>query len=79
MDSETIKEWRSMIIENSQIVNSEINIDIITADPDDNKFLEAALAGNTQYIVSQDKHLLNLKVYNDTKIITPEEFLKIFQ
>ena len=48
---------------------------IIHDDPDDNKFIEAAISGNAQFIISQDKHLLNLKAYEGISIITPEQFL----
>ena len=46
-------------------------------DPNDNLFVETAVAGNADYIVSQDKHLLKLKEFKKIKIITPEEFKKI--
>lgn len=35
------------------------------------------VAGNVDYIVSQDNHLLKLKEFRGIKIITPEEFNKI--
>lgn len=50
-----------------------------SADPDDDKFLEAAIQGKADYIVSQDHHLLDLKEYQKIKIVTPEKFLKIIQ
>lgn len=76
MGNEVIKEWRRIIIENALIVEPSQKIDIIKADSDDNKFLEAAVTGNAKYIVSQDKHLLNLKEFKGIKIVTPEEFLE---
>jgi uncharacterized protein len=33
----------------------------IKDDPEDNKILECAIAANANYIISGDKHLLNLK------------------
>ena len=77
MDNETIQEWQGVIIENSLIVEDYEKLDIIKEDPDDNKFLEAAIAGNADFIISQDNHLLKLKEFNNVKIIIPEEFLKI--
>jgi len=49
----------------------------IVEDPDDNKFLETAVEGKANYIISQDKHLLKLKQFKEIKIITPKEFLKL--
>jgi len=50
---------------------------VIKADPQDDIFLSAGLWGKADYIVSGDKHLLNLGKYNKIKIITPSAFLDI--
>jgi len=77
LSSEEILEWREIIIENSTVVESSENLEIVKEDPTDNKFLEAAIAGNADHIISQDRHLLNLKEFRGVKIVKPEEFLKI--
>lgn len=61
----------------SKIISPIKKIDIIKEDPDDNKILECALAGNVDYIVTQDNHLLRLKEFEEIKIVTPKEFLTI--
>ena len=48
-------------------------------DPDDNKFIEAAVEGYSDYIISYDKHLLSIKEYGRIKIILLEEFLEIMR
>jgi uncharacterized protein len=45
-------------------------------DPKDDKILELALNGGSEYIVSGDKDLLVLNPFRDVKIVTPEEFLR---
>ncbi len=52
---------------------------IIKADPDDDKFVICALADKCEFIISGDKHLLELGSYEDIKIITPSAFLKIIE
>ncbi len=47
---------------------------IITEDPSDNKFLELGVTGKADYILSGDKHLLDLEDFRDIKIMTPAEF-----
>lgn len=47
----------------------------VTADPDDDKFVEAAIMGDVEFIVSGDKHLLGLKSVDGVEILTPREFL----
>lgn len=49
---------------------------IVKDDPDDDKYLECAEKCLAHYIISNDRHLLNLKSYDGTKIIRPSEFLK---
>ncbi|MBI3313952.1 MAG: putative toxin-antitoxin system toxin component, PIN family [Candidatus Omnitrophica bacterium] len=50
--------------------------DIIHEDPSDNHFLACAKAGNCQYLVSGDKHLLSLKHYAKIPIISVSLFLE---
>ncbi len=47
----------------------------VSRDQDDNKFIETALAGNCQYLVSGDRDLLDLRCYGRIQILTPAEFL----
>ena len=77
LDSEDISWWESLILEKSIIVVPTVKVDVVT-DPDDNKFVEAALEGKAKYIVSQDKHLLVLKEYRGIKVFHPDDFLKLF-
>ena len=44
-------------------------------DPKDDKFLEAAIAGKVDFIVSGDQHLLDLKEFRSIPILTGREFL----
>jgi len=46
-------------------------------DPDDDKFLEAAIEGRAQYLVTGDKDLLKLKTHRGVRIVTPAAFLTI--
>ena len=52
-------------------------MEVIKDDPDDNKFIEVALEGNAEFIVSQDNHLLRIKNFEGIRIVTPIEFLRI--
>lgn len=66
------------ILNKAIVVEPKEKIEVIKEDPDDNKFLEAAVEGEADYIISRDKkHLLVLKNFRNIPIIPPEEFLKI--
>jgi putative PIN family toxin of toxin-antitoxin system len=59
---------------NSKRVEPKLKLHIITEDPEDNKILECAQASNAAFIVSGDKHLLELGKYRKTRIQSPREF-----
>ncbi|MDX1939071.1 MAG: putative toxin-antitoxin system toxin component, PIN family [Saprospiraceae bacterium] len=43
-------------LSNVELVTSYYNWQLIEADPDDNKFIDCAVAGQADYIVTHDKH-----------------------
>jgi putative PIN family toxin of toxin-antitoxin system len=47
----------------------------VCEDPDDDMFLECAIACNGKIIVSGDKHLLKVSGYKDIDVIKPREFV----
>jgi len=63
----------------SEIIDVKSKITLIKDDPSDNKFIECAVDGKVDYIISKDNHLLKFKEYNRIKIITPEEFLELIK
>jgi uncharacterized protein len=44
-------------------------------DPDDDKFIECAIEGEADFIVSKDEHLLKLRDYQGIRIVLPRTFL----
>jgi putative PIN family toxin of toxin-antitoxin system len=49
----------------------------VCRDPKDNRFLELAIDGHADYMVSGDDDLLVLHPYQVTKIVTPTDFLAL--
>ena len=45
-------------------------------DPDDNKFIECAVAGKCKLIVSGDKHLLKVSYYKGVTVLNPRSFVE---
>jgi len=58
---------------------AEIQIDAIPEDPQDNKFIIAAIEDKADYIVSGDRHLKSLKSYQGIAIVSPSEFVQILR
>ena len=77
LPEELKKEWIQIITINSTIVEPEEKFVIVREDPTDNKFIDAAVAGKAEYIITNDKHLLKIRQYRNVKIMTPKEFLKL--
>ncbi len=62
------------------LVNPGLRIDVIKEDPPDNKFLECAVEAKADYLISGDnKHLLPLKNFQGIRIVSPSQFLKLYQ
>ena len=57
----------------AKIVQPKQKINIVKEDPDDNIIIECAIESKSEYIITYDKHLLNIKQYKQIKIIKPEE------
>lgn len=74
---EEVEDFTDALIETAIVVQPTEIIDIIKEDLPDNRILECAIEGKANYIVSGDKHLLNLKEFKEIKISTSSEVLKI--
>jgi putative PIN family toxin of toxin-antitoxin system len=66
------KHWNSSValnvvrslteLSSSRFVTVYYNLELITADPDDNKFVDCAFASNADFIISNDNHFGILKI-----------------
>jgi uncharacterized protein len=56
-------------------VSSTETLDVVKADPDDNRILECAVAAGSDVIVTGDAHLLQLGAYRGIKIMNVADFL----
>lgn len=61
----------------AQPVEGILRVKAVAEDPDDNKYIEAALEGRAQFIVTGDSHLKSLKSYRGIRIVTPRVFLHL--
>jgi putative PIN family toxin of toxin-antitoxin system len=76
-DDSEINYFIKLISLNSIEIIPNVTLQVIKEDPSDNKFLECAVVGKADYIISGDKHLLDLRKYQGIPIIKVDEFLKI--
>lgn len=69
-----IEEFRELLSYHSQLITTTQTI-FACRDPKDNIFLECALEGMVDYIVSGDPDLLVLGSFRNIPIVTPVDFL----
>jgi putative PIN family toxin of toxin-antitoxin system len=74
MDEEDIQKEVETIRYFAEFVDPDEEITAVDDDPDEDKFLEAAVAGNVDYIVSGDRHLLDLDSFQGIDIVEPRAF-----
>ena len=61
------------------LIDIYFHLNLISDDPDDNKFVDCAFSANAQYLVSNDRHLKILKEipFPQIPLVTIQEFKKI--
>ena len=69
-----LKAFLDLLTVQAEIVLAPTLPPVIHDDPSDDKFLEAAVAGNASYIISGDKHLLTLSEFQGIQILKPRDF-----
>ena len=72
-----IKENIEKMTSLAETVNPKIIVRAIPDDPTDNKYLECAVEGRADFIISGDHHLTDLKEFQGIKIVPPAVFLEM--
>lgn len=75
MNPDEISRERETIEFFAEFVVPDIDLQVVERDPDDDVFLEVAVSGDADYLVSGDKHLTDLESFREIPILTPREFL----
>lgn len=70
------EEFISALLDSIEFINVDESIQIVNDDPDDNKFLECAIAAEADFIITGDPHLQELKHYQKIKIFNAHDFLE---
>jgi putative PIN family toxin of toxin-antitoxin system len=80
-DEREIEELLSLFAKGVNIIftTKTPKIKAVKNDPDDDKFIECAVALKAEVIVTGDKALKAMNEYMGIKILTPQEFLKDYK
>ena len=77
LDAQKVSEIGDEIRAFSQVVVIPGTLKVVAADPDDDAVLECAVVGAAQFLVSGDRHLLELGNYQGIQIVKAAEFLAL--
>lgn len=69
-----VEQYLRLIGQAALAVEMGVQVELIKEDPSDNKFLSLAKAVKANFIVTGDKHLLKLKKFGKTRIISARKF-----
>jgi len=61
------------------IVETSGKLNLIKDDLKDDVILESAVENDAEFLISGDEHLLKIKKYGNTKIVTATEFLELIK
>jgi putative PIN family toxin of toxin-antitoxin system len=70
-------EYAALIAEQALWIEPQEKLDVIAADESDNRYVECAVAGGAQYIITGDEHLLELGEYEGIRVLTPAAFVAL--
>jgi len=66
----------ALMRESCEFVEPEECMNAVSEDPDDNRILEAAKATDAEFIISGDKHLLDLHKWEGIQVLSPADFMQ---
>ena len=76
MTVEEVAELLQALAQGSMVVSGRSKVKA-SRDPDDNKFVAAAIEAEARFVVTGDRDLLALRRYRNVRMITPARFLQI--
>lgn len=77
LPDEYIQEFLGLLVSQAIVVSPSDELNIVAVDPTDNRYLECAVEGMAAYIVTGDRHLLDIGDYRGIIILPPAGFLTL--
>ncbi len=74
-----VRRFLSIIATKAEIVKPTQYPNVIADDPGDNMVLATAYEGRAKYVVSGDRHILDLKEFRGIRLISVREMLEVLE
>lgn len=71
--------WFEDILVLAHLITGDFKISGVSEDPDDDKYIAAAIEGRAAFVVSGDPDLLDVVEHQGVRIITPRGFLDLLR
>lgn len=71
--------WFETIVVLADVLAGEHGIPAVSRDPDDDKYLAAAVEGRATFVVTGDPDLLDVREYEGVRIVSPRQFLEVLE
>jgi predicted nucleic acid-binding protein len=75
----SVYDWYWLLLTGSVFILPTTRVDAVVDDPDDNKFIACAIDGGAQFVVTEDKDLVRIGVYQFVQIIRKQAFLALLE
>ena len=75
--AEVVEAWVDALVLHAEVVPGERAVPVVAADPEDDKYLAAAIEGRASFLVSGDRDLLDLGTHEGVRILPPRSFLEV--
>ena len=70
-----MKRWENLFMRKTLVIKPKKTLKVVREDETDNRFLECAVEGKADFLVSGDKHLLKLREHDLIPIVRVTEIL----
>jgi putative PIN family toxin of toxin-antitoxin system len=74
-DEQAIQRFLELLKNEAILIEPNERLSVVLEDESDNRYLECALKGKAQYLVSGDNHLLDIGEYKGIIILPPAAFM----
>lgn len=76
MTGEEVARAVAVLVQTAELVETSSRLAVVTADPDDDRFLELAVDGKADLLVSGDRHVLDLQEFAGIPIVRAADAVK---
>ena len=79
LEEQEIQEFLRLLSRRTTSIRPLSTVDAVKVDKSDNRYLECAVAGRAKYVVSGDRHLLDIGMYQGIVILPPASFVALLE